>query len=267
MTIDATDGAVLECECRHLSRRLSGEQPDVVQHRFDISRAHRLVLGRERIDRRRDHKGAARIGPVRRVRRPAEHIRVDIVEVRAQELPRSFRLRVHGVGAHMAAPHHDHPRSRERLREPCGLGIVQQDDVARSDQRQQLVGVGAQDLLVVTPFVASERAAVAGRAMEVVVDALRDLEEVRIALDDDPLGVDARTAGVRQERAEHLGDPATGRGRVDVQHDASGQLLASSLCCRLESFGAVRSDQREQPVGGERRDLDLFELHRTPLTR
>ncbi len=94
----------------------------------------------------------------------------------------------------MAAPHDDHPGTGEGLGEPCGLGIVQQDDVARPDQRQQLIGVGAQDLLVVASFGAAERAAVAGRAVQVVVNALRDLEEVRIALDDDPLRIDARAA-------------------------------------------------------------------------
>ena len=142
---------------------------------------------------------------------------------------------------------------------------MQQDDVARPDQRQQLVGVGAQGLLVVAPFGAAERAAVAGRAVKVVVNALRDLEEVRIALDDDPLGIDARTARIRQKSAEHLRDAAAGRGRVDVQHDAPGQQLASGLSRHLEPLGALGSDQRQQPVGGERRHVDLFELHEPPL--
>ena len=164
MTVDATDGAVLERECSDRRRGLTGEQADVVQHAPRRRPGSWLVLGRERVDRGRDHEGAARIGPVGHVRRSAEHVRVDVVEVRAQELPapvpcpRSRRRRRHG-----SATPRSRPARAESCREPGGLRIVQQDDVARSDQRQQLVGVGAQDLLVVAPFVVAERAAVAGR--------------------------------------------------------------------------------------------------------
>ena len=75
----------------------------------------------------------------------------------------------------------------------------------------------------------------------------------------------APRAYARSVRSISATPPPDG-GRVDVQHDAPGQQLASRLSRRLESLGALGSDQREQSVGGERRDLDLFELHRTPLT-
>src|SRR5262249_38994474 len=106
-----------------------------------------------------------------------------------------------------------------------------------------------------------ERAGVTGRAGEVVADAFRDLGEVRIPLDDDPLRVYPRAPDVRQQAAQHLGDTTAGGGRVDVQDRATRQPFASGQCRRLEPLSALGPDQRQQPLGCQRGDLDLFEPH------
>jgi hypothetical protein len=56
---------------------------------------------------------------------------------------------------------------------------VHDDDIARSYQPGEFVGVAPRDLVVVRPFVLAEVAAVSGVAVEPVVDPLRDLEEPR----------------------------------------------------------------------------------------
>ena len=54
------------------------------------------------------------------------------------------------------------------------------------------------------------------RAVERVVEALRDVEERRVAFDDEPPHVDAAAAREREQRLEHLGDAAADGGRADV---------------------------------------------------
>jgi len=48
------------------------------------------------------------------------------------------------------------------------------------------------------------------------VESLRDREELGVAGDHDPVHLDPEPARVPEQRSEHLGDPATPRGRVDV---------------------------------------------------
>ena len=53
------------------------------------------------------------------------------------------------------------------------------------------------------------------------MDPLGDPEEVGVAADRRPSGVDAGAARVGEQRLQHLGHAAAARGRVDVPDDAS----------------------------------------------
>ena len=152
------------------------------------------------------------------------------------------------------APAFDH-----RGREAGGLRIVDQDDVVRPDEREQLVGVLAQRLLVVFSLGVSECAAVAGRAVKPVVDALGDLEEGGVTLDHEPADVEAGAATVGEKGLQHLGDPAAGRGRVDVQHRPPSQQQLGCLGNRFVACGPVRADQWLEPRGVERLHVDLLD--------
>ena len=61
-----------------------------------------------------------------------------------------------------------------------GLGVVEQDDVALVQLLREPLGVDARDALVDLALGRSERAAVAGASVQLVVDPLRQAEEVRL---------------------------------------------------------------------------------------
>ena len=108
---------------------------------------------------------------------------------------------------------------RACVREPGGLGVVQDDDVVRDAGKDRSSSrVPTQDPLVAGMLVGAERTTVADRSVQVVVDPLGDVEELGVAFDHDPSGVDVDPAHVGEQRLQKLGDPAAGRRRVDVDH-------------------------------------------------
>jgi hypothetical protein len=62
-------------------------------------------------------------------------------------------------------------------------------------------------------------------AVDLVVQPLGDGEEPGVAGDHQPADGDVQILHVPDQDLEHLGDPATGRGRVDVPDGAPGQHL------------------------------------------
>ncbi len=54
-----------------------------------------------------------------------------------------------------------------------------------------------------------QRAAVAGTAVEMIVDPLGHVEEVRLSTDYEPRSVDPDSAYVSEQNMQHLGDSAT----------------------------------------------------------
>jgi hypothetical protein len=112
-------------------------------------------------------------------------------------------------------------------------------------------------LLVHGAGVDVERAAVTGGAVEAVVDALGDGEELGRTLDHHPADVDTGAARVSDQRLEQLRDTATPSSRVHVPNDPSGQHLASPHDALLESIEARRTQNRLESRGAHRRDLDF----------
>ena len=105
----------------------------------------------------------------------------------------------------------------------------------------------------------AERATVAARSVEVVVDPLRHLEERRVAFDHDPAGVDSDAADVREQGLEELGDTAAGRGGVDVHDPAPGEAGAGRGSGALEVERPLGPDQLLEPLRVEGVDVDLVE--------
>jgi hypothetical protein len=91
------------------------------------------------------------------------------------------------------------------------------------------------------------------------VQPLGDREERGIAFDHEPPGVDSGAAGVGEQRLQHLGHAASGRGRVDVQHRPIGERVPRDLRRLLEPSHPLRADQRLEPCGVDRLDLDLVQ--------
>ena len=170
----------------------------------------RHVLGGQRVDGRRHHlEGDAEpVGGVggHRVDRPV------VAADEGQQIVVEGRVGRRGVD--VAAPDPaclvvaaDRRPGSQRAR----LGIVDHDEVVVA---RELLGVAAIDLLVERADLVGE---LDGRALQAVVEALRDVEELAVGRHDLPLGLQADIVHQRQQRVEDLGDPAAERGRVDVQ--------------------------------------------------
>jgi hypothetical protein len=101
-------------------------------------------------------------------------------------------------------------------------------------------------------------AAVAGAAVEQVVDPLRDLEERGIAVDHAPAGVEADPAHVGQQRLQQLGDAAAARSRVDVPDRAAPEELPAVLHAALDLAEALAENGTEA-LRIHAADVDLLE--------
>ena len=223
------------------------------EDRHHVVLAELLVLGAERIDRRRDHVQALRVDPGWGELGSGEDEGIGVGEVGRQEVPGPHGVLVGVVPPHVAAPDHRVSGAAHRRQEPGGLGIVQQDHVARVDGVEKGGGVRREDPLVALPLGRPQRPAVAGGSVEVVVDALGDLEERHVAVDDEPAGVDTHPAGVGQQGPEQLGHAAAARRRVHV-HDRAADERFTGLGRDLDEV-ACPLRARSTPAAGPRRAL------------
>jgi hypothetical protein len=85
-------------------------------------------------------------------------------------------------------------------------------DVAGRDPRARDYEVLAGDALDLLALGVTERAAVAEVAVQPGVDPLRDREERRVGLEDQPSNIDVLVDQVSQAGSKELGDAPTGRG-------------------------------------------------------
>ena len=118
---------------RHRLRRAAGE-PDELQDRTPGLVGERLVLRGERVDARGDDVHTGRVRPVGRERASAEHVRVHVLEVGAQELPAPLRVLVRSVAPDVAPPHHLRARLAPQGRERGGLRVVKEQRRRRASR-------------------------------------------------------------------------------------------------------------------------------------
>ena len=165
----------------------------------------------------------------------------------------------------MTTPHDPDAGRPEAVDHACGLGVVQEHDVAAVDQGEHLGDVGADDPFVAGTLVLAEWTAVARDTMQQVVQAFRDGEELRLAVEHHPSILDLRPTPVRKQRLEHLSDAPTMGRRVDMPDRAIPEgHLSSHRRLRQASRPFRRQDARQQL---ERQRLDLDLLHPDILAR
>ena len=233
------------------------EQSRVAQNLAPAGGRERRVLGREGVDRRRDDCQRLRRDERRREGGPREHMGVSSRHVRTQEVPGLLRPFVAPVDAHVAAPDDASAALDERGDEAGGLRIVHDDDVVRPYRPQETLDVRGERPLVPPSLVLAQAATVTGRPVEPVVDPLGDREELGIPVNHRPFGRDARTACVAQEHVQELGHASAGRGRVDVDDPPPVQTLSRSRGDLEQTGEALGSDDRTEPSGIERLELDV----------
>ena len=237
-------------------RRLGGDRPldEPGDPEDGVHRVVRqdLVLGRERVDRGHHDDGTSRIELGPGEARPRHDVAIRRADVREQECARGAGEIAVAVGADVQPPHDRHAGAREARRHPGRLGVVEDHRVIRPQPRQQRLGAGRRDGLVVGVLVRAERPAVAGGAVEPVVQALRDGEEGGIAVQDAPAGVDAGPAGVREQRTQHLGHASAMGGGVDAPDRAAGEQPVGALAHREQRRIAGRVEHVAEALGGQR---------------
>jgi len=142
--------------------------------------------------------------------------------------------------------------------------VVEDDDIARAHPRREHGGVVGDHTLIDRARSVVERTAVAERAMQAVVDALGDVEELGRAIDDDPARVDPGAARVGDKRAQQLDHATPERGRVHVPDDPPGEQLARLAHAALEVGEPVGRQHRTESLRGRTPRCRCRVAHRVP---
>ncbi len=184
-----------------------------------------------------------------------------------EECPRRPTQVVLTVNADMGSPHDVRPAPSKRANQTSGLRIVQQDQIASADPITYALGVGGHHVDEMAEFRRPEGAPVARFAVNPVVQALRDSEELSVAIDDQPSDVDGEVFRVSDQNLEHVGDSAAGGGRAEVpNHPATGHL-AEIRCGGQQSGSPWQSYDLLKRGNWPARHLDTVDLvHKTSLT-
>jgi hypothetical protein len=141
---------------------------------------------------------------------------------------------------------------------------VQENDVAWPYRGRKLRRVLLEHGSVMAMLFLAQRATVPFHAVEMVVEPLRDREELLVAFDDQPARVDARAPDVGQEHLEHFGYAATDGGRVDT-HDCTPEGLTQTFGPFEQRLDFPGLDHLAEDPGINDRERHL--LHERPPSR
>ncbi len=191
---------------------------------------------------------------------------MSLEHVSTQEVPCVTGVIVRAVETYVTAPDHRRPRLAHRSRQTGGLRIVEDHDVPRMHELDQLGGVGGQGLVVDLVLGGAQRTTVACETVQAVVNALGDHEELGTAGDHRPSGVDAGAPGIAEQRPQHLDDAAALCGRVHVPDDLTVKITSTvgdQIAQRLE---LADREHRLEAQRIHRFDRHMLQgRHNTPL--
>ena len=165
------------------------------------------------------------------------------------------------VDPDVADPDHVRTSGDELGRESDRLWVVQHDDVAPLHEGLDRPSFALQRRVVDGALLRPERAAVTRAAVQAVVDALRDLEERRVALDHHPSRVDPGRHHVSEQGVQQLGHAAALGGGVHVPPRAALEAGGGIGERPAIAEQVVVLDQLGEAVGVLRRDRHL--VHRS----
>jgi hypothetical protein len=143
---------------------------------------------------------------------------------------------------------------------------VQDDDVARLDPLLQLSKRLFQSLAVASSCRLVQVAFVTGLTVEQVMDAFGDREELLVALEHHPAGIDAGASQVAEQEVQHLGDPTALLGGVDLPQPPAGQPVGRLGQPVQEASAVVRVEHGLEPSRIQPRYLNVLQRHRSPST-
>src|SRR3954453_21425521 len=175
-----------------------------------------------------------------------------------QKRPRFPHEVVGLLDADVAAPDHARASGPEGLDHARRLRIVNDHHVPFTAPPGELLHVLGKGSFVYATSLVVERATVAERPVEAIVETLGDGEELWRAVDHDPASIHARAARVRDQRAQQLDHAPAVRRRVHVPYDASVEQLARLLDAMLELLEARGWKHRAKTLRVHRGDVHLM---------
>ena len=125
-------------------------------------------------------------------------MRVRSLYIAAHESPGTLGPLVRSVVAHVTTPDHVRTQLCERADETRWLGVVDDNDVPFLHPAVDRLEVPGRRALVDSMLPLPERASIAGRAVETVVDSLRHREVLRISGDHQPVRLESDAAHVAE---------------------------------------------------------------------
>jgi hypothetical protein len=199
------------------------------------------------------------------VRTSGEHEGVGGLEVGTQERPGLLDVAVDLVGAHVAPPQNRLPTGPTPIDQTRRLGVVKHHDITPSHQVGQRRRVRSRHALDDGMLGRAQRTTVAGDPVQPVVQSLRDREELPVAPDHQPPGIDAGAPSVGQQDLQHLGHAPSDRRRVDVPDGATGEQLPGAVSDGSQRPDPVPAHHRGEPIDRESTDLNLVKPSHTYL--
>ena len=255
--LDPAGGAVGAHELGRVRRAVGGE-PDRAEDRVDVPGSRSWFFGEKGSIDGGMNQAFAFSSPSQSVLAAREDVGVGLLDVGAEEVPGAAGELVRLVDPDVAAPDDRGPRLLHRRRPARPSGGRAGRRRRRSAEAGELrrwspPGSPRRAARASSPSVA----AVAGVAVEAVVDALGDGEELGCLAQHDPAGVDAGAAHVGEQRPQHLRHAAAAEGGADVPDRPP---LERSPGPRRSLFDLVELLAQQGPVAVERVGRDLDEL-------
>ena len=136
---------------------------------------------------------------------------------------------------------------------------MQEHDIGRAHALHEQVGVLGGHALVDLTLRDAQRPAIAGIAVQAIVQALGDPEELVVATDRHPARVHARTARVPDQRAQHLRHAAAAGSGVHVPERPPLQQLAPTGDRVLEVRKPLDRQDVAEVVRIKQRDGDVVQ--------
>ena len=97
-------------------------------------------------------------------------------------------------------------------------------------------------------LIPTQRSGISRRSVEAVVQSLGDCKELRVSVDDDPVGVDVGLVGIAHQEVQHLCHAAADCRRAHLPQPTATEGTTGACGGVLESSSTVWAQQSSQTL-------------------